>query len=381
MDYPHPLLLLDSDGTLDFSQAYDTGIGEWDLVSIRFGYSQPQPGADEENAIRQILDDAFAAGHRYITDADSRPVGGASPHGHLWDSNADAVEELKRISHVREASLTGFSEAAIPEGQPLSTLEEALVPVYLLHRYQVQAAAKVLGGLDYRYALRGEAQPAASMVDPDQQIAALDALIATLQPDYLRLPESVLQLLPPRPPGYPRNRETFPNKTGVTFDPLAAASSAADHTLSYILHPHRAARLIEHHARQGQQPGLAAVLNRLIDRTAKAGQLAGMNGELQRVVNHALAYRLMVLASHEDSSPEVKAVTTATLESLSEWLDANAASGASIETDAGLWAAHHGYLSDRIAKFLAAPHTLPMPAPAAAPPGQPIGCGSELGHF
>jgi hypothetical protein len=95
------------------------------------------------------------------------------------------------------------------------------------------------------------------------------------------LPEKLIAMIPPRPTGYPRTRETFKSRTGVTFDPMAAAESAAGTTLSFMLHPERAARLIEYQSRDNTQPGLLPVLNKLIAQTWKAPQPTGYKGELQ----------------------------------------------------------------------------------------------------
>ena len=40
MDYPHPLEKLNADGTIDLSDAYPARIGDWDKVTINYGYRQ-----------------------------------------------------------------------------------------------------------------------------------------------------------------------------------------------------------------------------------------------------------------------------------------------------------------------------------------------------
>jgi hypothetical protein len=38
----------------------------------------------------------------------------------------------------------------------MATLEDVLVPLYMGHRYQVEAVAKLVGGEDYTFSLRGK---------------------------------------------------------------------------------------------------------------------------------------------------------------------------------------------------------------------------------
>src|ERR1700744_785236 len=259
MDYPHPWITLKPDGTPDLSHAYATGIGAWDKVAITYGYSEfPQP-ADEHKALDAILRKATDSGQIFITDEDSRPLGSAHPHSHLWDNGPDPADELNRILTIRAAALKRFGENAIQPRAPMSQLEDTLVPLYLLHRYQTQAAAKEIGGLDYRYALRGDGQLVTQIVPAAQQRAALDAVLKTLDPAALTLPESLIKILPPRPPGYDLSRsgnpEPFPARTGLTFDPEGAVESAANLTLELLFEPTRATRLVQYKDRQSEEPG------------------------------------------------------------------------------------------------------------------------------
>ena len=160
MDYPPPVVTLGADGIPDVSNAYATGIGDWDKVSIAFGYQDFAPGVDEHAELNKIISSALARGLRYLTDQDARPPGSSSSLAHLWDSGSNAVDELNRLMQVRAAALRRFGENNIREGAPLSTIEDALVPVYMLHRYQVEAASKLVGGMDYTFALRGDGQTA-----------------------------------------------------------------------------------------------------------------------------------------------------------------------------------------------------------------------------
>ncbi|HEX7843061.1 MAG TPA: zinc-dependent metalloprotease, partial [Kofleriaceae bacterium] len=264
MDYPPPLVALRPDGSLDTSSAYATGIGAWDKVSIAWGYRDYPAGTDERAAGQELLQKAFAAGQRYLTDQDARPAGSASSVAHLWDSGKEPIDELGRVMQVRAAALARFGEANIREGAPLATLEDALVPLYMLHRYQVEAVTKLVGGVDYTFALRGDGQVPTRPVAPAEQRRALAAVLATLAPRALALPEPLASLIPPRPPMYPRGREHFKVRTGPAFDALAPAEACAQHTLSFLFAPERAARLVEQHARNPASPGLDEVLDEIL---------------------------------------------------------------------------------------------------------------------
>src|SRR5256886_12219403 len=185
MDYPPPYVKLGADGVPDLSDAYATGIGEWDKVSITYGYQDFAPGVDEHAALDKILHDAFARGLRFLTDQDARPAGSSSSLAHLWDSGTNAVDELNRLMQVRAAALKRFGENNIREGAPLATLEDVLVPVYMLHRFQVEAASKLVGGMDYTFALRGDGETPTHIVAPAEQRRALSAVLATLKPDEI----------------------------------------------------------------------------------------------------------------------------------------------------------------------------------------------------
>ena len=284
MDYPHPLVALTSDGTLDYSQVYATGIGEWDKVAIGYGYQDFPDGTNEAPELARILDDAWKKDLRYMTGQDTS----ANPRVDVWSNGTDPAAELRRMAAVRKASLTRFGEVAIKRGQPMALMEEVLVPLYLHHRYQIEAAASAVGGVDYIYAMRGDGREPMKPVPAAAQNAALDALVATLKPSELALPAAVLRSLPPRPAGYPAHRELFPRHTNSTFDAITPATLAADLVVSNLLEPARSARLISQRAIDPSLPGLADVIDRLF-RAARAEQAtSAYEGEISRAVQHVI---------------------------------------------------------------------------------------------
>lgn len=262
MDYPHPYITLQN-GKMDFSQAYDTGIGEWDKITVAYGYGQY--GNNEEMLLQDLLHQAFKDGYRYITDSDARASGGAHPYAHLWDNGASAVTELNRLLELRKFALANFSPKQIPVGAPMATLEEVLVPIYLMHRYQLEAVSKVIGGLEYSYAVRGDEQEVWKVLPRKEQEEALKSLLQALSPEQLQIPKHILPLIPPRPPGYNRSRETFQSKQGKAFDPLYAASTVINLGISQLLHEERATRLYWQKTQDPKQLGLAETVTQLLE--------------------------------------------------------------------------------------------------------------------
>jgi hypothetical protein len=367
MDYPHPWVTLDQNGAPDLSAAYAVNIGLWDKVAINYGYRQYTDISLERTGLDAILKDATKSGLVYITDEDARPPGGAHPFAHLWDNGTDAADELARIMKIRGAALARFGENAIPEGAPLATLEDTLVPLYLMHRYQTEAATKIIGGLDYRYQLRGDGQMNVAIVSPEEQRKALRAVVKTLSAETLILPEPLLRLFPPRPPDFERTRESLPARTGLTFDPIAAAESAADLTLGVLFDRERAARLVEYHAR-ANTPSLAEVIDAALEVSRAGprpapGNPQSLGAAVQAAVYARTVEAVLTLAADPKTSVEVRAITYAKLDDLKRRSDANSPLEA--------------YLIHRIKQFQDDPAKFVAAKPIEAPPGMPIGDDEE----
>jgi hypothetical protein len=363
MDYPFPRVVLRPDGTLDVSQAYATGIGSWDKRAIMWGYQDFAKGTDEAAALGTIMRETLAQGHLFAYD----PTIALHPLSSQWDDGADPVAQLTQLMAVRRRVLDTFSADAIPAGAPLATLHEVLVPMYLLHRYQVAATAKTLGGLYFTPAVKGDGQVPTRLVPPADQARALDALLATLTPAALALPEKLLAQMTPRPAGYPSSLELFDSRTGEAFDPLAAAEAAAGPTVAALLDPTRAARLLEYHARDAQQPGFLPVVDKLLAHTWKAPLPAGYPGELQLVVNNLVLRNLLQLAATPTASEGVRGECLLALADLKQYMAAR------LPTTAPRQKASLLFALSQLGKFEADPSKY-VPAPALdVPPGAPIG--------
>lgn len=370
MDYPHPLVTL-KDGQPDLSHAYAVNIGVWDKVAIDYGYRQFAPGTSgptETTALNGILTAAQKQGIPYITDQDARPLGSLHPHAHLWDNGADSADELHRVLAVREAALSHFGPAAIRDGVPMAELEETLVPLYLFHRYQTEAAAKLIGGLNYEYNLRGDGEPNPIILTGEEQRKALSAVLETLKPATLTLPEPLLALLPPHPPGFERTRESLPSQVGLTFDPVASAEASADLTLALLCDPERASRLMQYHARLPQTPTLAEVLEGISSTTAeRASSTNPLAAEVGRAIEARGVEAMLRLATNKSASSQARAVVRAHLQTLASTWKQGSTAQSSDE------AAHHLEMASRIQEFQDHPERFETSKPLAAPPGMPIG--------
>ena len=363
MDYPHPWITLSSNGTLDISRAYNDGLGAWDSVAVAYGYQDFPEGTDEEAALERILDQAWERDVRYLTNQDLT----AHPRVHQWANGADPAVELNRMMDVRRVALDRFGERAIRNGMPMALMEEVLVPLYLHHRYQVEATASALGGQDYIYALRGDSRTPFTRVPAAAQEAALEALLRTLEPAELVLPPSVVNGLPPRPTGFGSNRELFPRFTGSTFDVLTPAMVAADWTMANILDPQRAARMVEQSAVDPSLPGLGDVMDRVLEAAFEARVANPYQAEVARGVQRMALQRVMRLAGTAPM-PQVRALAGLRLERWQERLEEEEELG-----DADL--AHRTLLARDIERFLddgVLPEGPGMAVPEA-PPGAPIG--------
>ncbi|HEX3662472.1 MAG TPA: zinc-dependent metalloprotease [Acidobacteriaceae bacterium] len=367
MDYPAPWVILGPNGVPDLAHAYPVGIGIWDKVAIDYGYREfdhDDHTVEDPAALNKILTDSEKTGLIFITDEDARPLGSAHPHAHLWDNGTDPAAELNRVLQVRAAALARFGPDVIQQGMPLAQIEDTLVPLYLFQRYQTEAAAKEIAGLDYRYNVRGDGQMLPKVVDPADQRAALAAVLKTLSPATLTLPDSILKYLPPRPPGLPRTEESFPSATGVTFDPVATAESAADLTLALVFNPERANRLVEYHAQDNAEPSLTDVIDAALQSTGSPAGASGLALQVKYAVDDRILEALLALGANPDSSSMTRATVRAVVTSLRDQLRTSTS-----DQEAAL---HHLEVA-RIDEFLHAPERFVPAKPIPAPPGMPIG--------
>lgn len=366
MDYPAPLVEV-RDGALDFSRAYGVGLGVWDIHSVRFAYAETPPGEDEASFLEAIVRRGLEDGYVFLTDEDARPPSAAEPRANLWDNGNDPVAALAETLEVRSHALQRFGLDRLASGRPVAELEEVLAPLYFYHRYQLEAAVKVIGGMEYNYALVGDGQWTTRPVDGERQRRALEVILSLLSPERLDLPESVLSLMTPRPFHYPPHRELFASATAPTFDAMGAARSAADQVLQGLLQGERLARVVDFDRRLDGQPSVAEILQ-TIDRQVFAMPDEGeRHAALRRLTQWVFVERLMVLADSW-ATPEVRTAAAWHLEQLRQRLDRSDAHGFAL-----------GEAIDRLAERQMSQYAAVNKVADEMPPGSPIG-GAAAGQ-
>jgi len=366
MDYPHPYIQL-IDGKIDLSKAYDDKIGEWDKHVVAYGYADVAPESEAEFLTKTIAE-ARGKGLLYVSDPDARPQSGAHNTGHLWDNGKNPAEELDRVLAVREHALANFGENSIPNGTAYSQLEEVLVPIYNFHRYQVEAAVKLIAGVDYQYQVKGDANQASpKAVAASEQTKALASLMKTLSADVLTLPQHIVSLIPPKAYGYSRTRESFKSATGLTFDPISAAQSSAKHTVSLLLNKGRLARLAQQNKVNSKIASVKTVLSTLVDGTIKQQPAKDMKALVQQRINSVVVERLLALYQDKKLVPEVRADLYQQLTSLKAWLTKKKSKKFRAFND------HYQVLAINIDNNLVAKQQYLLDAEVRMPPGSPIG--------
>lgn len=368
MDYPPPMVTINSKNEIDLSDAYTNQIGDWDKVSIQYGYQQFEDGINEATALNKILTDAAKSGLSFISDRDARDPGGLHPNAHLWDTGNDPVASLKNVLKVRAKALSQFGENNIRKGVPMAMLEDVLVPVYLFHRYQVEAVTKVVGGIYYTYAIRGDGQQVTRAVSRQQQLNALNAVVECMDPKFLALSDSIIKLIPPRPAGYDYNRELFNRRTGLAFDPLAAAETAADLPLSFLFNSSRLNRMVQYQA-ENNGLGIGEMLDVLLKNTWKAPRLKGLQGLIQEQNEQLLLTYLLAVSINDGASFATKAQIMMTLEELKTY--------AITQIKLAINPARKGYFLLTLER-IKSPEKAKPTMHEVAPPGSPIGCGDIL---
>ena len=359
MDYPHPQITLNN-GKISLANAYDKGMGKWDLHAIAYGYQDYQDKAQEQTGLARQIKQSREAGLSFKTDFDTRSSASASANGHLWENGSDPLQELNKLVRIRERALNTLGLNTLPENRSLSALEDALVPVYLLHRFVVVAAAKQVGGLVYEYEQKGDydkpkgQQPVAAEI----QKQAIKAVLNTTTAEFLRLPESLIRLIPPTAYGDDITREHFNGRMGLPLDPVSAAASAANYSLGLLLNPQRLNRL-SWQASQGRGlPGVHALTLRIFEQHWYNNNNAdyGLQKRLRMVALNAV----MQAVQNPELAPEVRLEMQAVLYKFTDWL----------EQDSGLLEA--GVLHQQMTHYWETGQWQAGFEVPALPPGSPI---------
>ena len=325
MDYPHPLVNL-IDDEIVFDDAYDTGIGDWDKVTVAYSYSDFRSDQNEDLELNKILENSTDDGLRFISDYDARSIDGSHAYAHLWDNGETAYSGLDKVIDIRKRAIENFSEYNVPEGTPNSVLEDVFVPLYFFHRYQTEAAVKLVGGMDYNYSMVGDNQQEYYHINKVNQIQALNSLMKTLHSDFLAIPKDKLKLFPPRAFGYPRTRESFKSNLGVAFDPFSVAETSADMTLSLILRPKRLNRLILQHSLDNSNLSLDELYDIILKKTIflKSSNITELEDsyleEIQHIVNTTFLKNIFKVINSSSSYSQVKSISNELVRKISSEL-------------------------------------------------------------
>ncbi len=369
MDYPHPLIGLDAKGEITLAQSYGVGVGAWDDFAIAHVYGE---FPDQEQALAQLRSKAKAAGLRYVADTDSRSPGAMHPEGLLWDVGTDSLQSFDHLMQVRQKALQQFSLAVLPPQRQLGELEARLVPLYLLHRYQVEAVARLIAGASYEYGLvhdvnAARAQAGTQLVPAAVQRQALQKMLSSMRAENLALPQNVLDIVTPPSEGYGRSPEYFQGKMNVTFDPLSAVEAATAHSCQFLLDPSRLNRLAWQHARDRKMPDASEVMRDLFAQTWQRGSVPSqiVAGEaVQMAANWVILDGVLHLLNEGRLHAQVDAKVRYSLNELASWLQKNPGNAEQ--------SASRKLAADTINRYLRDPNSVKLRPMPVIPPGAPI---------
>lgn len=373
MDYPVPLVRLDADGFPDLSEAYSPAHGAHDELAIRYAYTwYPDPDSEREG-LAGIIAEAERRGLRFITGGHAGPDG-SHPDATVWIEGSDMLEALERTMRVRSVLLEHFDERALDPGEPYATLNKRLAHVYLHHRTALHGAIKHIGGMEFDYALAGDAGEPTRRIEANRQRAALELVLSALKPDQLGISDRIGRLIPPAPFGWDAgwgwhvDETLIESPAGTAFDTLWAAHSLAQEIVDGLLETKRMARVASFHARDPELPSVGEIVDELIDAawhresgTAESPQEAS----IVRLVQRATLDRLLDLAGDENAPVGVRAIVEKRLDQLGEALAPSSGDRTDPETGA-----HRAMALRDIERYFAgedSPRDRPRPEPIPLP--------------
>lgn len=366
MDYPHPLVTLKND-KIDIKNAYAANIGEWDKIVIAYGYSDFPNDKNESVYLADILEKYQKDGFEYISDSDSRSPASIHPNAHLWDNGENASDELNRVLKVRNHALNNFNINAIPYGDSYKKLEDALVPIYLFHRYQVEAAVKLISGMKYRFAVRDDMDYTNKIVSSEKQKNAISAILNTIDANALALPRHILNIIVP---DIYKHRELFNGRTTFGIDPIAIAESSARFSIDLLLNSSRVNRLLEFHSRDSSLPSVSLLIEMLLNKSIKQIHTNPYIQEIQNGINSQVIQSIFSLYLSKNTSFQTKAIINLKLSDLLDYLEDEIN-----DTDNYSKKAHYIQLTNEINLFKTTPEKYKIKTTSKLPPGSPIGCG------
>lgn len=372
MEYVTPRIKIEADGTIDFSDAYQYGLGSWDILAVRFAYS-PSPLGKEKEHLEAIAKEGLEKGILFLPDSD--------PRWNTYDDGTDPVFWLRETLDTRRALMQRYGPHLLKEGQPVADLDHYFSVIYYFHRFAIEAAAKYIGGMEHTNAFFGDGQVPTSIIDSSRQREALNLLLDCLEPENLDISEEVLAHLPPPPFGSSKNFDASTTRAGYAFDQLSAARSVASLVLDNGLEREKLARVVAFAVRQSEETlveppvakiaseplTLGEVLDTMIFRTWKQPlEIQPRHAALRRVVQRAFLDRLLILAADSQVTPEVKSWLYYELQNLQRMLDQNQGTNAEDQV-------HRAKARHDIIHFLERPTDWTLEITGTTPPpGAPV---------
>lgn len=320
MDYPVPLITVGSDGRPDLRDAYRTGAGAWDSLAIRFGYRWYPNEAAERAGNAAVIKEMIDRNVRFINDTYAS-ANGSIPEVTRWVEGATMFDAVERTSRVRRVLMDNFDERAIQPGEPMHLLNMRFAHVYLHHRYSLEGLVKYVGGMDFRFAMRGDGQVPTTVIPSSQQRRALGMALDAITPTELAVPARISAMIPPAPPGMSGDMTWIQGSAGTAFDQITLAGGLATEVMGYLLDRERAARLVLFKAQDPGALGFDEVLDTLMARTWRAS-VSTPHPAIQRAVQRAALDGLLDLAGDTRAMPEVRAIAAMQLQQLDEQLEA-----------------------------------------------------------
>ena len=359
MDYPHPKISI-VDDKINIENAYAKNIGEWDKVSVRYAYSDFSNLQDESKELNKILDEAESNGLYFLTDSDSRPVSSANPYSHLWDNGDLPYEELDNLLRIRNKALKNLDLENLENGESYDRIEDIMVPIYMLHRYQIEATAKALGGIDYLYFVKNKDNNKVRFVNKDMQIKSLNSLLRVIHPSNLIIPNNLIELLGPRSYANPRTRENFVSNTGVAFDYINASSSIINHVFTFMLNPERMNRIYQQNMFGKNILTLEDYFSKMQDSFFNNDKMNEYEISINKNIKSLFLDHLFIAFNDKKTNDIVKSIIYSKISNLSSYLEKN-------RTD------FNDFLVMKINDFYANPDQYIPIEKTKTPDGSPIG--------
>ena len=212
------------------------------------------------------------------------------------------------------------------------------------------------------YSLNGKQNKKLEALPKDVQLRSLEAILKTIDPVFLEMPQHIIELIPPRPDSYGNDRELFTKRTGLAFDPLSPAETGADLPLSFLFHPERVSRMAIN-LKQGLS--LEEMLNKLITATWKASRKTGMQALIQQQTEQVLLTYLLAGSVDDKVSFAGKSVLRKAIDDLKTYIETQKKLSTNMQ--------YTGHLSLALERMKSPDKAKPT-IHAVIPPGAPIGC-------